>query len=795
VALKILLADDSMTAQNMGKKILVDAGYEVVAVSNGAAAIKKVAAERPDLAILDVYMPGYTGLEVCERVKASAETSKIPVLLTVGKMEPFNPEDVNRVKADGVMIKPFEASDLIAAVQSIAQRLLAPAPTPKVLDATLKLKGYEDTLRIPPPRAAEPPRPPFGDTTVRIPAPSGDHDQTLRLTPEQVRAFQDASYKDWISTTTEPSPNDTQRLAAPEMPVGAPEPEPEPAMPVIPAAAAQEPAIPAMQFEASSTSRETPVFSAMAASGVVSEHDIFTESSSPAAPMEPAQDAPPAPIFYTPVVSAEEEEEPRFAIAPPPLVTEEETVQVAPPPVMEEAPAPAVQPMPVEPVAPPLEPVVTEAPIVSEEPVVHEAIIPEPIVVPEPIVSREPIIAPEPMIAPEPVMLEPVMAAAPPVVEAPVWETSAPKTPGPVFAPQAAEFEPTVAPPVEMAVPQAKDFEATSAAQEQGSVIAQDPGLITSSDDMSEFVTKFGVENAEPVHVGMASDLTEEQLAAITTPMTEPPAEVAESPAAAEPTLAPSPMQEVGTIAAQAIEAPEPVVAYVPGYTDTQTFPAVRDEEPEPPAPVVAAEPVAEAAPAPEPEPVVASASVTAPEPEPVVVHEAAPALASVPSPIIHAVEAAIAAAAGTAATAGIAHVLHTEAPHVEEPMAHAAAAPAEVQELLPPLEEPAPPGPAESSVMAAPAPAIAEPEPLSEPMGDAALAEELAAALAKKEAEEHAKRAAEDEMMESTAAAASEPSHSLHGINDSKLAEAVARAFENLKPQLITEIIKELMR
>jgi CheY-like chemotaxis protein len=79
-----------MTAQNMGKKILVDAGYEVVAVSNGAAAIKKISSERPDIAILDEYMPGYTGSEVCERVKASAETSKIPVLLTVGKMEPFD---------------------------------------------------------------------------------------------------------------------------------------------------------------------------------------------------------------------------------------------------------------------------------------------------------------------------------------------------------------------------------------------------------------------------------------------------------------------------------------------------------------------------------------------------------------------------------------------------------------------------------------------------------------------------------------------------------------------------------
>src|SRR3954451_1981122 len=117
-----------MTAQNMGKKILADAGYDVLAVSNGAAAIKRIASDRPDIVILDVYMPGYTGLEVCERLKAAAETSNTPVLLTVGKMEPFNPEDASRAKADGVMIKPFEATDLVTAVQAIAQRALGIAP-------------------------------------------------------------------------------------------------------------------------------------------------------------------------------------------------------------------------------------------------------------------------------------------------------------------------------------------------------------------------------------------------------------------------------------------------------------------------------------------------------------------------------------------------------------------------------------------------------------------------------------------------------------------------------------------
>jgi CheY-like chemotaxis protein len=124
VSMRILFADDSMTAQNMGKKILTDAGYEVVAVSNGAAAVKKIAEHKPDIIILDIYMPGYTGLEVCDKVRGSADTLRTPVLLTVGKMEPYRAEDANRVKADGVIIKPFEASDLLAVIKKLEERVV-----------------------------------------------------------------------------------------------------------------------------------------------------------------------------------------------------------------------------------------------------------------------------------------------------------------------------------------------------------------------------------------------------------------------------------------------------------------------------------------------------------------------------------------------------------------------------------------------------------------------------------------------------------------------------------------------
>ena len=150
VPLRILFADDSMTAQNMGKKILSDAGYDVVAVSNGAAAVKKIAEQKPDIIILDVYMPGYSGLEVCEKVRASLDTAKTPVLLTVGKMEPYKPEDANRVKADGVIIKPFEASDLLAIVKKFEERI-ALMPPPPIVAQTVRLepKYQEEEIEQP----------------------------------------------------------------------------------------------------------------------------------------------------------------------------------------------------------------------------------------------------------------------------------------------------------------------------------------------------------------------------------------------------------------------------------------------------------------------------------------------------------------------------------------------------------------------------------------------------------------------------------------------------------------------
>ncbi len=132
MARKILLADDSVTAQNMGRKILADAGYEVITVNNGSAALKKIAELKPDLIVLDVYMPGYSGLEVCQRIKEAAETARIPILLTVGKLEPFKPEEAKRVRADGYIVKPFEASELLSALTKLEDKIVPRAEASKL---------------------------------------------------------------------------------------------------------------------------------------------------------------------------------------------------------------------------------------------------------------------------------------------------------------------------------------------------------------------------------------------------------------------------------------------------------------------------------------------------------------------------------------------------------------------------------------------------------------------------------------------------------------------------------------
>jgi CheY-like chemotaxis protein len=136
----ILLADDSVPAQNMGKKILAEAGHDVVTASNGRDALRKIEEKRPDLAILDIFMPGYSGLEICERLRADGSTAALPVVLTVGKLEPYRQQDAEKARSSAVIIKPFVGAELLKVIDGIAKsaapaEVSAPSTAPAPLAA------------------------------------------------------------------------------------------------------------------------------------------------------------------------------------------------------------------------------------------------------------------------------------------------------------------------------------------------------------------------------------------------------------------------------------------------------------------------------------------------------------------------------------------------------------------------------------------------------------------------------------------------------------------------------------
>ncbi len=127
---KILLADDSALAQRMGKEILSAEGFEVSTVSNGQAAAKILKQFAPDLVLADVFMPGRNGYELCQLVKSDPDLQHVPVVLLIGKMEPYDEVEGRKVRADAVITKPLESSSLIETVQRLLAAVQKPAPPP-----------------------------------------------------------------------------------------------------------------------------------------------------------------------------------------------------------------------------------------------------------------------------------------------------------------------------------------------------------------------------------------------------------------------------------------------------------------------------------------------------------------------------------------------------------------------------------------------------------------------------------------------------------------------------------------
>ncbi len=107
----VLVADDEENVLRLLRVTFTTEGYDVVAVDSGLAAMRAFELGQPDLAILDVIMPGVDGFGVLEYIR---ERSDIPVIMISAREEPDWLERALDAGADDYVMKPFNGAELLA---------------------------------------------------------------------------------------------------------------------------------------------------------------------------------------------------------------------------------------------------------------------------------------------------------------------------------------------------------------------------------------------------------------------------------------------------------------------------------------------------------------------------------------------------------------------------------------------------------------------------------------------------------------------------------------------------------
>lgn len=116
---RILVVDDEIDTLELLHTLLESEGYQVDTAFDGADALDAVAAEPPDLILLDIMMPGMDGYEVCKALADRPETVGIPVLFLSAKREHFDRVYATIVGGCGYMTKPFQPELLVQKVEEL----------------------------------------------------------------------------------------------------------------------------------------------------------------------------------------------------------------------------------------------------------------------------------------------------------------------------------------------------------------------------------------------------------------------------------------------------------------------------------------------------------------------------------------------------------------------------------------------------------------------------------------------------------------------------------------------------
>lgn len=121
MAHKILIVDDEPNILISLEYLMQREGFEVSVARDGEQALEAIARDVPDLVLLDVMMPGKTGLEVCQHVRANDRLRAVRIVMLTAKGRETDVAKGLALGANAYVTKPFSTRDLVAKVRALLQ--------------------------------------------------------------------------------------------------------------------------------------------------------------------------------------------------------------------------------------------------------------------------------------------------------------------------------------------------------------------------------------------------------------------------------------------------------------------------------------------------------------------------------------------------------------------------------------------------------------------------------------------------------------------------------------------------
>ncbi|MDN5581675.1 MAG: MtrAB system response regulator MtrA [Corynebacterium sp.] len=145
MAEKVLVVDDDPAISEMLTIVLQGEGFDTVVVGDGPQAVEAAENEHPDLILLDLMLPGMSGIDVCRAVR---EFSAVPIVMLTAKTDTVDVVLGLETGADDYVPKPFKPKELVARVRARLRRTPEEVPeSVKVADLTIDFGGHQVTRR------------------------------------------------------------------------------------------------------------------------------------------------------------------------------------------------------------------------------------------------------------------------------------------------------------------------------------------------------------------------------------------------------------------------------------------------------------------------------------------------------------------------------------------------------------------------------------------------------------------------------------------------------------------------